>query len=287
MLKITTSIAGIRNQDLQVFERLELNGILSAYTECVEAKIRPWFIPELVDAKIAPNCNNYLWQKGFTQPSIIVTGRCKAGKAVVVYSHQPNYFSDLENLKKVYQNGLVNGAGLMPQDEFLKLLDLADDKTVFVRDHQELMNAGSDDIKVSKALAHPMIIPFLGGKERAEQYLDSFSKKIGSKMFLGIANDLGDVSKGRWLVLSSIYIDGNLYGSCSFSNYGRVLGVESSLASEASPVIVPPKEDALKNTVPEAKPLEEKVQSALTEGRAFEFNGKLYVPVSAGNVKLS
>ena len=227
MQTITTPIVSVRNQDLQVFERLEPNGILSAYTECVEAKVQPWFIPELVDAKIAPNCNDYLWQNGFTQPSIIVTGRSRAGKAVVVYSHQPNYFSDLENLKIVYQNGLVNGAGTMPQEEFLKLLGLEDEKTVFVRDHQELMNSAHGDIKVSKALAHPMIIPFLGGKDRAEPYLDAFGKKIGSKMYLGFIDDLGEEPKGRWLVLGYSYIGSNL-GGLYYFYYGRVLGVESS-----------------------------------------------------------
>src|SRR3989338_489319 len=265
MQTITTPIVSVRNQDLQVFERLETDGILKAYTECVDAKCQPWFIPELVDAKITPNCNDYLWQNGFTQPSIIVTGRNRAGKAVVVYSHGSNYFSDLENLKKVYQNGLSNGAGLMLQEEFLKLLGLNDEKTIFVRDHQELMNSARGDIKVSKALAHPMIIPFLGGKDRAEQYLDVFGKKIGSKMYLGITNDLSEVPRGRWLVLGGyIYynLGGDLGGSYSFSNDGRVLGVESSsVANEAlsqqshersdstSPVIVPPKEDALKNPV--------------------------------------
>ena len=245
MQTITTPIASIRNQDLQVFERLEEDGVLKAYTDCLEAKAQPWFIPELVDAKIAPNCNDYLWQNGFTQPSIIVTGRNRAGKAVVVYDHGSNYFSDLENLKTVYQNGLVNGAGIMPQDEFLKLLDLADDKTVFVRDHQKLMNSARGDIKVSKALTHPMTIPFLGGKDRAEQYLDTFGKKIGSKMYLRLDNDLGEVPKGRWLVLGNYCIGINLDGYFSFVNYGRVLGVESS----SGPVIVPPEEEALKNAV--------------------------------------
>lgn len=197
-------------------------------------------MPELVDAKIAPICNDYLWQNGFTQPSIIVTGRNRAGKAVVVYSHQSNYFSNLENLKKVYQDGLVNGAGNMPQDEFLKLLGLEDEKTVFVRDHQELINAGSGDIKVSKALAHPMTVPFLGGKERAEQYLDAFSKKIGSKIYIGINDDLGEVPKGRWLGLGNGYISDYLDGYYGFGSSGRVLGVESSsVASEASQIVFP------------------------------------------------
>lgn len=223
MQTITTPIISVRNQDVRVFERLEKDGILSAYTECVEAKARPWFIPELVDAKTAPNCNNYLWNNGFTQPSIIATGRDRVGKAVVVYAHCPNYFSDLENLKKVYQNGLINGAGIMPQDEFLKLLGLEDEKTVFVRDHQELMNSVSGELKVSKASAHPMIVPFLGGKDRAEQYLDTFSKKNGSKMYFNVVNDLDDVAKGRWLVLGGYF----LFGDYGFY-YGRVLGVESS-----------------------------------------------------------
>ncbi|HLD72154.1 MAG TPA: hypothetical protein VJA23_01065 [Candidatus Nanoarchaeia archaeon] len=226
MQTITTPI--VRNQDVQVFERLEIDGILKAYTECVDAKAQPWFIPELVDAKITPNCNDYLWQNDFTQPSIIVTGRNRAGKAVVVYDHGSNYFSNLENLKKVYQNGLSNGAGLMPQDEFLKLLGLEDEKTVFVRDHQELMNSQYGDIEVSTALAHPMMIPFLGGKERAESYLDAFGKRIGSKIHLRIVNDLDNVAKGRWLVLGGNYVNNSLGGVYYFYNYGRVLGVESS-----------------------------------------------------------
>ncbi len=228
MQTITTPIVSVRAQDVRVFERLETDGILKAYTECVEAKARPWYIPELVDAKIAPNCNNYLWNNGFTQPSAIVTGRSQAGKAVVVYAHGPNYFSDLENLRKVYQAGLVNGAGIMPQDEFLKLLDMEDNKTVLVRDHQELMNSAHGEVKVSKASAHPMVVPFLGGKDRVEPYLDAFAHRIGTEMYFNIINDLGDVAKGRWLVLGYYCVNNLLDGGYDFDSCGRVLGVESS-----------------------------------------------------------
>ncbi len=249
MQTITTPI--VRAQDVKVFERLEKDGILSAYTECVEAKARPWYIPELVDAKTAPNCNDYLWKNGFTQPSIMVTGRSQAGNAVVVYDHCLNYFSDLENLRKVYQAGLINGAGIMPQDEFLKLLDSEDGKTVFVRDHQELMNSVQGEIKVSKCSAHPMVVPFLGGKDRTESYLDAFAQKIGSSMYLNIINDLGDVAKGRWLVLRGDF-SSSFGGNCYFDNNGRVLGVESS-GERSEPVVKCPQGATLEK---EVSPLE-------------------------------
>ena len=115
------------------------------------------FMSDIIDAKIEDRLG---WGKPFSLPSIVstpsvrATGKTKQGNAVVVYGHVPNYFSISGNIKSSLRN-LINGAGIMPQEEFQRLLDAEDDKNVFVIDYEKLKKSESDIISLDSALEHP------------------------------------------------------------------------------------------------------------------------------------
>jgi hypothetical protein len=161
--------------------------LVTALENCQKEGYRPMFMPELADTRI----QNGIWDEstGFEQlgywkhrmrdmwenhvctQSVMATGRTKQGNAVVVYAHIPNYFSNPANIRKAVSEGLVNGAGRMSQEEFQKLLDAEDNEKVFVVDRKKLIRHPSGMVDNEHALEHPQVIPFFGGKERAEKYL--------------------------------------------------------------------------------------------------------------------
>src|SRR4030042_120601 len=127
------------------------------------------FMPEIVDARIALPKDSRMWQNWYSAPSVRVTGRTRQGNAVVVYAHVPNYFSNPENIKASINQGLRNGASKIPNEEFQRLLDLEDGKSVFVFDYEVLRNASDGVISTSKALKHPQTIPFIGVRENVAE----------------------------------------------------------------------------------------------------------------------
>nr|AQS29473.1 hypothetical protein [uncultured archaeon]AQS29502.1 hypothetical protein [uncultured archaeon]AQS29702.1 hypothetical protein [uncultured archaeon] len=190
------------------------------------------FMPEIIDTRIASPGGSRIWQTWFTAPSIRATGKSRQGKPFVVYAHIPNYFSKHKNITKAIEQGLVNGAGRMPQDEFQRLLDLKDDERVFVVNYEVLRSAESGVIPVSKALAHPQTIPFLGGRERAEAYLPQHEKNYGSKIGNWHLNDfIEDSPLARALFVDGGYV-GGLCGCGILNGDARFLGVRAEGAAQ-------------------------------------------------------
>ncbi|RJQ17106.1 hypothetical protein C4573_03560 [Candidatus Woesearchaeota archaeon] len=192
---------------------------------------RPLFMPEIIDARIAADDTSPLWMNGLTAMSVSVTGKTKGGKAVVVYAHVPHYFSNPENVANTVKAGLTNGAGPYDAVDFRRLLDLQDDKTVFVVDYSTLKTSVSGTIEVSEALKHPQVIPFLGGKERAEAYLEKHAKVVGDK--IGIFHtDLAKKPLGSMLFVNDRYDSGFLghLVEIGLKNYGPFVGVPVSTA---------------------------------------------------------
>ena len=112
-------------------------------------------MPQLIDARIDADKDARIFVNWYTAPSIRATGRTRQGNPVVVYGHIPNYFSDPDNIKDVIEhNKLIEGAGVMPQNEFQRLVDLDESKDnqgnrlVFVVDYEELKNSKG---KISKS----------------------------------------------------------------------------------------------------------------------------------------
>lgn len=146
-------------------------------TDIVAVDYEAMFVPQLIDIRIRNPKGSKIWQNGWATPSIKATGVSKGGNPVVVYAHTDNYFSKHANIKVATTCvGLLNGAGIIPKEEFQRLLDLEDGLNVFVVDYNTLKNSESEVIEVKNALKHPQMIPFIGGEERAEAYLDKYVK---------------------------------------------------------------------------------------------------------------
>ena len=217
--------------EAQPFEKLETNGVEKALRECLKAKCEPVYMPQLVDTRIVSPIESPVWQWHLTTPSVRVTGRTKQGNPVVVYAHVPNYYSKPNNVVESVGKGLRAGAGRMPWKEFYRLLDLEDNEKVFVGDNDKHKNAYSGEIKVARALKHPEVIPFLGGKARAEQYFQKHQQVYNTnKIAVWHYDDLDDEPRGRVLLLGSNYgrylnANDNLYADNHLNNNARFLGV--------------------------------------------------------------
>ena len=198
----------------------------------------PVYMPQIVDARIEADEDSRVWQTWFTTPSIRATGRSKEGIPVVVYAHIDNYFSSPENIEQAMSQGLVNGAGRIPQSEFQRLIDLegltdeSGNQSVFVIGYNKLREYKSDVIKVSNALKHPQVIPFLGGEERAQRYLKKHKKVFGSTIGIWHSDDLSDEPLARLLRLGD-YCDDGLGGNDVLDDDARFVGVRDSAKGAA------------------------------------------------------
>jgi hypothetical protein len=227
-------------------------GVADALDECFKAGYEPLYMPEIADTRIAASNGDRIWQDWYISPSLRATGRGKStnvshkgGTEFVVYVHKPNYFSYPKNIRKaVKSNEFVNGAGIVPPEEFQKLLDLEDGENVFVMGYRELRDSPSKVIPVSDALKHPQTIPFLGGKERAEAYLEKHRQVYGDKIGIWHSDDLADRPLGRLLVVGYDYCGGGLGGGGLLLGSGRFLGVKG--AEGAPKIAAPSKEQILR-----------------------------------------
>ena len=202
-----------------------------ALREC-QVEHEALFMPQLADARVLDqNKQSLLWNDWYTTTSIRATGTTKQGSPVVVYAHVPNYFSNPENIRAAIEQGLLFYAGRMPLEEFQRLLDLKDDKNVFVIDHDKLKSSTSNVVSTKDALKHPQTIPFLGGEERAEQYIKAHEKIFGNRIGIWHSDDLKDVPLGRLL-----YVGDGDYGGLDGSSLGssaRFVGVRRGSAEGA------------------------------------------------------
>ncbi len=198
-----------------------------ALRDCQKEGYQALFMPQIVDVRIDAPKYSTIWQSSYYAPSIRATGRTKQNNPVVVYAHIPNYFSNPDNIKTAKEQGLVNEAGIIPEEEFQRLLDLQDDKSVFVIDYNNLKTSTSEVISLKDALKHPQTIPFLAGQERAERYLERHMEVYGDKIGIWHSDELKDKSLGRCLFLGSGY-DGDLSGDGNLGNSGRFVGVRDA-----------------------------------------------------------
>lgn len=200
------------------------------------------FMPSIADTRIEAPKDARIWQTWYSAPSVKATGKTKQGNAVVVYAHIPNYFSNPNNIETAISQGLINGAGIMPQDELQRLLDLADNENVFVlvgKDYDKLKNSSSGVIPLKNALKHPQTIPFLGGKERAERYLERHKEVYGNQIGNWHLDDLSEKPLGRLLCVGNDYYNG-LNGDNFIFDNGRFIGVRG--AEGAMQKIIPSQE---------------------------------------------
>lgn len=205
---------------------------------CEKAGHEPLYMPALVDIRIKATGDERIWKEWFSTPSIRVTGRGKStniskkeGTACVVYAHIPNYLSNSKNLKRVIENDLVFDVGIIPQVEFLRLLDLEDGKNVFVVDYNAIKNSASGVVTIKKALKQPQTIPFFGGEERTEKYFARYKKVYGNMIGMWHPKDLPDRPMARLLFLGNHYYFSPVDSSC-LGDSGRFIGIPSKTASQ-------------------------------------------------------
>jgi len=166
-----------------------------ALADCQNNGMRALFIPEIVDARIALPTSSKIWQLWYCAPSVSVIGRTKFDRKVVVYAHVQNYFCNPEHVKDSKSR---------VHDEFLKLLDMEDNKKVFVVDYDAFRTTDANGlIDTSKALKHLPTIAFLGGKERTEAYIAKHEDAIGKKIGFWHYRDSDDIHHGRFLMLGT------------------------------------------------------------------------------------
>ena len=200
----------------------------AALEACQSAGSRALFMPEIAYAKIN---DDSLWNKWYSSGSLKVTGMTKQGTHIVLFVHVPNYFCSPENIREA-RAGLINGAGILPQPELERLADLSDkDGTNGVfrldgLDYNALKNSISGVILVEHALKHPQVIPFLGGQERAERYLDKHEKMVGKTIGVWHSDYLDEqpVAVARPLFIGNDY-NYSLDACGGFNYYGHFLGV--------------------------------------------------------------
>ncbi len=210
--------------------------IPEALEACLESGCRPMYMPELIDTRIDVGKGHEVWQKWYTTPSAVITGFDDGGKKTVVYAHCENWLSNPENIRSALSDKdfgeRTHWGAKIPREEFNRLLEMGRDdaEDVFVVDYNELMKSKSGWVSVKKALKHPQVIPFLGGEERATQYLEKHKKVYGSDIGVWHTDDLKDEPMGRLLFLGFGYYS-YLFGDYYLYDIGRFFGVRGSGAT--------------------------------------------------------
>ena len=195
----------------------------------------PFFMPDMIRSRTSVDGNHRLWKTWWSSPSIRATGRTSGGTPVVLYAHVPNFYSDANNIRiAVEERKLVNGAGVLPREEFARLLSL-EGNGVQVVDYNVLKNSTNGIIPISQAMKHPQTLPFFGVfEEEAQEYLKKHKSLYGSSIGIWHSDDLGEEPVARVLFLGYV-INNVLNGYFILSNSGRVLGVRRC-ASISEPV---------------------------------------------------
>lgn len=210
--------------------------INKALTALLRKSYKPLFMPAVVDMRIEALGNERIWKYWYTTTSLMVTGRTKQGSAVVVYAHALNSFSNLDKIIYAKEKDWINGAWVVPQGEFQRLLGLEDDKNVFVVDYNKLKSSESGVIKLKDALNHPQTIPFIGGRERAEKYLERHKEVYREKIGIWHYDDLHDKPLGHLLFLGCSY--SNCLYSNSFFSDARFVGVYKTTTGAAQKIVL-------------------------------------------------
>ena len=215
--------------------------IENALQACLDENCKPADMITIADERIAATKDSPSWKKWLTSTSIRATGYTKQGNAVVVYAHDHpiNQFGDPARIMRAKQEGLILYAARLSQPEFQAMVDADEEKDVrgnrliWVGDYDAHSKAFSGAISVNEALSHPQTIPFLGGGQRAHQYVQRHKKVFGKRIGVWHIDDLNkDTPVARLLYLGDGDGDG-LDGSGNLNDDARILGVREGSAAGA------------------------------------------------------
>lgn len=208
------------------FQSFYSDNIPTALNDCQNAGYAPLFMPEIIERRIRNDGDAKIWKEWYVTPSIVATGQTQKGLKLVVYAHIPNYLSKAENIRAVLGAGLTSGAGEIPQYEFLKLVELAEQgkERVFIVPYEELMDSLSERIPVDDALEHPQTLSFLGVDEiTAKKYLEKHKEILGDEIGIWHTDDFVEGKALARMLCLGDYDDG-LVGYGSLSNVARFSG---------------------------------------------------------------
>ncbi|MBU0467248.1 MAG: hypothetical protein KJ718_03760 [Nanoarchaeota archaeon] len=152
--------------------------------ECQSKGYTALFMPEYLDAQIVSPRDSTIFDTGAATLSMIILGKTRQKNPVAIYAHIPHHFSVPENIKRVIEAKRVvgQGFGIIPMEEFERLLKMEDNERVFVVDYGSFNEENINSIvPVKRALEHPQTIPFLGGEDRARKYLKKHKEVYGTK----------------------------------------------------------------------------------------------------------
>lgn len=179
----------------------DYDNLWEALEKCRNRGYRPLFMPEVIDSMIGflDSIKKYrVEEKGSdygdfrfpdsygggtylthaqilnrydtTTQSMRILGKTKVGNNVAIYIHIPSYSSNPMYLRRSERFG---GGILLPRSEFDRLLDLEDDKNVFVTDYKYPQSIFDPSLKFDKSiLRNRLVTSFLGGKRRTEELIE-------------------------------------------------------------------------------------------------------------------
>ena len=194
----------------------------------------PLFMPELAEVKFQP-ANKDMLHQWHTSSSTIATSRIK-GEPISVIAHVDNYFNKPKNVARAIKTGLIKGAGIMPENEFQKLVDLDEikdgkgNRLVYAfkgKAYEKLRDSSNGVINIEDALEHPIVMPFIGSEERAKSFLAKYKEAFGNKIGIWHSDDLTDKPLGRLLYLGDLF-NGSLDSNFSLDNDARFVGSKSA-----------------------------------------------------------
>ena len=156
-------LPSIRISPTQIMEVKDLFGFdaVEGLEKCIDQGFEPWFMPQLVKERIEKPKDDPLWLDAYTAPGLMAMGKTGQGLEVVVYAHVPNYFCQpvnhfnipimYERIRKKealekkrdyhFRDDCYNTpADALPEEEFKRLLELEDNKNVFVVDYSKFLN---------------------------------------------------------------------------------------------------------------------------------------------------
>lgn len=205
----------------------------------------PVFMPQIIEIRINSSGDSSIWGNGIHALSLIARGHIN-GELMYVISHTDNYFSDYNNIRKA-QKRLINQAGPIPKKIFENLIetdglrDEQNNRLVWVlreKDFQKFRDSKFGRkynplkaFKVDNALEHPITIPFIGGEQRAQQYLQKHKEIYGDKIKIYHYDDWESNDKqplGRLLLLGLGEFNGFLSAYDPLDFGGRFLGIKKS-----------------------------------------------------------
>ncbi len=200
-----SSVKVTKSELAEIFESTRAGGI-DSLVEMQQERYRPLFAHELVDAALNASPQSLLWQQWYTTASIAAIGDTVHDNKVVAYAHLPNYLTEPETLDQA-SSKMKNGAGKIPEEKFQKMVDLEGvtdqfgNQLVWVKDYHEIISNGHGPMPVEEAIEHPQTVPVLGGRERAEAYLETYRERCGEEIEVLHDDKPYDDARARLLIV--------------------------------------------------------------------------------------